>query len=401
MNGSIKYGLTVAWKKAAPARKTILDEEADDSEPETLGGTSEDATVEQIDSFSLKNAPIRQARTLPTKAKATINPPKRTLKKLDDDGEEFRQDVSTMAATKSRIKKAEEVDASIFDYDAFHDAKASVVEAKKEAAKQDAIDRKPKYINNLLDAAARRKQDQQIAKEKLLRRERENEGDEFADKEKFVTDAYKQQQEETRRLEEEEKNRLEEEEARKRKMGGGMQGFHRNLLDQTERLRQQEVEAAERVERGGTAKQSAAAAEQKRQTDAEIAAELKAKGIIIHLNEDGQITDKRELLSAGLNVAPAGRADGAGGSEHLRSDRRSGQLAFPRKDHTSQQAQRERQTKMMEEQLEASLKRKREEDDAQRDKEEREAKSKKTEAEVSDAKSRYLARKAAKEKVFG
>ena len=111
-----------------------------------------------------------------------------------------------MAASKSAVKAAEEIDATIFDYDSFHDAKSTVLEAKKEATRQDAIDRKPKYINNLLDAAARRKQDQQIAREKQLQRERENEGDEFADKETFVTGAYKQQQEETRRLEEEEKN---------------------------------------------------------------------------------------------------------------------------------------------------------------------------------------------------
>nr|OQO20153.1 hypothetical protein B0A51_10964 [Rachicladosporium sp. CCFEE 5018] len=398
MNSSVKYGLTVASKKAAPVRKTILDDE-DENEFEDI--KAQDEYVEELDTFSLKNAPSRKPANVPPRGKPTAAPPKRTLKKLDDDIDETaRQDASTMAANKARIKKAEAVDAAIFDYDAFHDAKASVVEAKKEAAKQDAIDRKPKYINNLLDAAARRKQDQQIAKEKLLQRERENEGDEFADKEKFVTGAYKLQQEETRTLEEEEKRKGEAEETRKRKMGGGMQGFHRNLLDQTERLRQQEVEAAERVEKEGGVKLSAAA-EEKRRTDAEVAAELKAKGVNVHLNEDGQITDKRELLTAGLNVAPAGKTNGGGGSEHLRSDRKAAQSAFQRKDHTSQQAQRERQTKMMEEQLEASLKRKREEDEEQRAKEEREAKSKKTETEVSDAKARYLARKAAKAKESG
>lgn len=40
-----------------------------------------------------------------------------------------------------------------------------------------------------------------------MQREREAEGDEFADKEAFVTQAYKDQMEEVRRAEEEEKQR--------------------------------------------------------------------------------------------------------------------------------------------------------------------------------------------------
>lgn len=46
------------------------------------------------------------------------------------------------------------------------------------------------------------------AEEKMMQREREMEGDEFADKEKFVTQAYKDQMEEVRRAEEEEKKRM-------------------------------------------------------------------------------------------------------------------------------------------------------------------------------------------------
>lgn len=42
----------------------------------------------------------------------------------------------------------------------------------------------------------------------MMQREREMEGDEFADKEKFVTQAYKDQMAEVRRAEEEEKKRL-------------------------------------------------------------------------------------------------------------------------------------------------------------------------------------------------
>lgn len=65
----------------------------------------------------------------------------------------------------------------------------------------------PKYIGGFLAAAATRKLDYLRAEEKLIQREREQEGDEFADKEAFVTQAYKDQMKEVRRAEEEEKRR--------------------------------------------------------------------------------------------------------------------------------------------------------------------------------------------------
>lgn len=397
---SLKYGLNLK-KAAPPKKKTILDDDPDEDD-EDNGVQQSGPSEEAIDSFG--GAPKKPGLNVPSRSKPQPKPkagqpPKPPSKHFNAEDEESRQDASAMAASKSAVKAAEEIDASIFDYDSFHDAKSTVHEAKKEATRQDAIDRKPKYINNLLDAAARRKQDQQVAREKQLQRERENEGDEFADKEKFVTGAYKQQQEETRRLEEEEKQRAEEEEKRKRQMGGGMQSFYRNMMDKSEKLHQDEIDAAMKLERDGGVKNID---EEKRRTDAELAAEMRSKGVNVHVNEDGVITDKRDLLTAGLNVAPANKSGEAGRSaDHLKSSNRPAQSAFPRKDAGSREAQRERQSRMVEEQMEATAKRKREEEDEQRAKEEREAKSKKTETDVSDAKARYLARKAAKEKAQG
>jgi coiled-coil domain-containing protein 55 len=68
-------------------------------------------------------------------------------------------------------------------------------------------DWKPKYIGSLLTSAATRKLDYIRAEEKVIQREREQEGDEFADKEQFVTQAYKDQMAEVRKAEEEEKRR--------------------------------------------------------------------------------------------------------------------------------------------------------------------------------------------------
>lgn len=66
---------------------------------------------------------------------------------------------------------------------------------------------KPKYISGLLTSAATRRLDYLRAEEKMIQRERQAEGDEFRDKDAFVTQAYKDQMAEVRRAEEEEKMR--------------------------------------------------------------------------------------------------------------------------------------------------------------------------------------------------
>lgn len=184
-------------------------------------------------------------------------------------------------------------------------------------------------------------------------------------------------------------------------MGGGMQTFYKSMMDQSDRQHQEAVEAAAQMEANGGSKKAGTDG-LKTKSDAELAAELKAKGVNIHVNEEGQITDKRELLSAGLNVGSSGKGGDKRGADHLRkSNQRDSTTAFPKRDQTSQQAQRERQSRMMEEQLATQTKRAREEEDEERARLEREAKSTKTKEDVSDAKARYLARKAAKERGEG
>lgn len=387
---SLKYGLNV--KKTAPstARRPIFDDEDGDDDGLPSG---EDVNVEEeIRSVGRNGFNNAKPRLAGSQKPGTHNPGHPPPRRKEDDE---RQDLSAIGAAKARVKVAEELDSSIFDYDSFHDAKTTVTEAKQAAARQDAVERKPKYINNLLESAARRKHDQLIAREKLLQKEREAEGDEFADKEKFVTGAYKEHQEEARKLEEEEKKAAEMEAERKRKLGGGMQGFYKTMMDQTERQHQETMEAAARIERDGGAK---ATGEKTEKSEAELAAELGAKGLNVQVNEEGQIVDKRELLSAGLNIAPANKSNNSsGGADHLRSSNRPAQAsAFQRQNAGGQQAQRERQSKMMEEQLAAQAKRAREEEDEERARLEKASKTQKTEKNVSDARARYLARKAAK-----
>lgn len=155
-------------------------------------------------------------------------------------------------------------------------------------------------MGNLLAAAEVRKRDQLRAKEKMLAKERELEGDEFADKEKFVTGAYKRQQEEMRRLEEEEVQKEKEAEERKRREGGGMKALYKNLLERDE-LKHKEVLKAVEEGMGKDDKDNGEGKEgRKEKSEVDLARE---KGAVI--NEEGQVVDKRQLLSAGLNAASA------------------------------------------------------------------------------------------------
>ena len=61
----------------------------------------------------------------------------------------------------------------------------------EQSGKKKVVDRKPKYIANLLKHAEIRNQEEERRKERKVQKEREAEGDEFADKEKFVTSAYR------------------------------------------------------------------------------------------------------------------------------------------------------------------------------------------------------------------
>ncbi|RMD42773.1 hypothetical protein DV735_g2332, partial [Chaetothyriales sp. CBS 134920] len=150
--------------------------------------------------------------------------------------------------------KVAAVDASVYDYDDAYESFSSAV--KKPTSENGNSNSNsnivgPKYMTNLLASSEQRKRDQLRAREKALLRERDKEGDEFADRDKFVT-------------------------------------------------------AAGDVD------------------ESKMAKDLNAKGARIVVNDDGDVVDKRQLLSAGLNVAPKPRSE----------------------------AQRERQTRMMERQLE-------------------------------------------------
>ncbi|KAM3967518.1 uncharacterized protein ACR2FA_010402 [Aphomia sociella] len=93
-------------------------------------------------------------------------------------------------------------DPTVYQYDELYDSMANKKEEKKAKVKEE---KKPRYIENLMKSASKRKIENERRIERQIQKEREMEGDEFADKEVFVTSAYKKKLEEMSLEEEREK----------------------------------------------------------------------------------------------------------------------------------------------------------------------------------------------------
>jgi coiled-coil domain-containing protein 55 len=311
-------------------------------------------------------------------ADAPNAPLKKTKPKISQYG-----DLSAQKAFRKNQDKALEVDPSIYDYDAAYDAIQASNEAKKAAEREQAEKGEAKYIANILAARDLREKDLLRAKDSKMQRERETEGDEFADKEKFVTGAYKRQQEELRQQEKEEARR--EELERKKRENFGQRAFLNNMLEQREKRHHDDVEAA------ASAQPSKASEAKVQKTDSQIAREMNEKGANIALTDDGEIADRRQLLKGGLNVMakPKVNPSPIDSKSKQRVD-----IARPSQP-LGTKGSRERQTRMMEAQLEQMMKRQADDEADEERQKEHAAKSQKTSADVSSARERYLARKAA------
>ncbi|KAG0197052.1 hypothetical protein BGX28_009434 [Mortierella sp. GBA30] len=310
-------------------------------------------------------------------------------------------------------------DATIFDYDGVFDQLKAVDRVKELARKQDSLDRKPKYVNALLQAAETRKRDRQIAEEKRIEREREKEGDLFKDKEQFITPAYKAQKEAMRLAEEE--DRKKEELLAKDKDGLLMQGFYRTMLDERTKLRPGAVTTTSE----GISKEALEVLEKEKQErqmdDRQRAMEARERGLNVILNDEGEIVDKRELLKGGLNIMKKPTVVSSSSSSSSRSDRdrqrsststydrdgayaaykeskyRSSQSHGRSRDEDPSQDQRARMTEQIERQLMEQEKQREEEEKTRQDSIREALKRKNQDDQVMDAKARYLARKKAAE----
>ncbi|THH16354.1 hypothetical protein EW146_g4270 [Bondarzewia mesenterica] len=265
------------------------------------------------------------------------------------------QNVELSKAARKRMEAEQKIDSTVFEYDEVWENMQEAKLRQKEAKEQESLERKvsiaislctvsemtrwhaqPKYISNLLSTAATRRLDHLRAEEKMIQREREAEGDEFKDKEAFVTQAYKDQMAEVKRAEEEEKERegmclpfnhilisesspfarrswilWAELERKKNGPSTGLAHFYRKMLEESEQMHEQTVAATMQSQ------QKAVQGPQgpipnltitkptdfTPKSDLELARLAREQGKEVELNEDNQIVDKRELLSAGLNLS--------------------------------------------------------------------------------------------------
>jgi coiled-coil domain-containing protein 55 len=401
---SFKFGLNLKNKAANPlaksavkpalGKKKALFDDVDDNDndqDDNVGSKAKTVnSAQEIGEFTFEDTLASAASEPPNPAPARKKkgqppaPPSKKPQSKEDDPTIVGYSASALEAEK-RAQEAVQGDASLYDYDAAYDALHAKSAAKAAAERDDAAQRRPKYMDALFESAEQRKKDQLRARDKLLQREREAEGDDFADKDKFVTGAYKTQQEEARKAEEEEKKRQEAEEEKKKKFG--MQGFHKQMLMEQERRHQEAVEAAAQALKEGVKPTEDV---EKQKSDAELVEELRKQGKNVIVNEDGQVADHRQLLSAGLNIIVKPKPASTAAASTAQTSGSKLVYANPK---PGRSGQRERQTQMIVEQLELASKRKADEEAEEQAKLQHASKSQKTATDINSAKERYLQRK--------
>ncbi|WWD22341.1 hypothetical protein CI109_106832 [Kwoniella shandongensis] len=329
---------------------------------------------------------------------------------------------------------AKAIDQSIFDYDNHYDAMKLAEQNIELSKKKETEERKPKYIESFLRSAETRRLDKLRAEEKMLARERENEGEEFEGKEKFVTGAYKKQMEEVRLAEEEEKKR--EEAIRKGQKGPGLTAFYKSMLDTDEAKHAAAVAATAGPSSASGQGPSLAIKpptaarnddfDDQEEYDPLLAREAKASGLNdqsskqkagstridelsgkeVEVNDEGEVVDKRSLLKAGLNIMKKPKPELP--SSLLTSQRSKDPLDGPYKSRAvgtaaSYAERMERERRRLADQMrdEAEKKKRDEEERLRREEEEarkrREGDDGEAERKRQEAKERYLARKRARE----
>ncbi|XP_031401544.1 nuclear speckle splicing regulatory protein 1-like [Punica granatum] len=151
--------------------------------------------------------PPSQQKKQPTRPR----PPLAGFRDDDDEDDAAERAVSQQTIRSRALKeieeqqqKALEEDPTIFDYDGVYD------KLKQEVARPRALDReerKPKYIMSLKKSVERRQREHEIIYERQIAKERSKDDHLYADKDKFVTSAYKRKLAEQDKWKEEERLR--------------------------------------------------------------------------------------------------------------------------------------------------------------------------------------------------
>lgn len=133
--------------------------------------------------------------------------------------------------TKKLQDEALAEDPSIFQYDEVYD---EIDNKRKEAklAKKSTEAKAPKYIGKLLETAEKRKKENERRIERQVQKEREAEGEQFKDKEAFVTSSYRKKLEEMKEAEEKEKREAYLENIGDVTKQQDLSGFYRHIYEQ-------------------------------------------------------------------------------------------------------------------------------------------------------------------------
>nr|CAG4641184.1 EOG090X0D2W [Eulimnadia texana] len=142
--------------------------------------------------------------------------------------------------------KALEEDPTVFQYDEIYD---SIEQQKDQEKPKQKVEKKPKYIANLLRCAEQRKVENERRVERKVQKEREAEGDTFKDKEAFVTPAYRAKLAELKKAEEEEKRKEQMEAILDVRKQQDMSGFYRHLYKQKFAEEEKEAEPEEETQK--------------------------------------------------------------------------------------------------------------------------------------------------------
>ncbi|GBB91067.1 hypothetical protein RclHR1_18190002 [Rhizophagus clarus] len=315
----------------------------------------------------------------------------------------INKDSSLSKSVQEQYKAALEEDPTVYSYDEVYDEMKNAEKKTLQALKglSGVSSNKPRYVNDLLRASEIRKRDYMLAQERKIQKEREAEGDEFDDKEKFVTQAYKEQQEELKKAEEEERKR------EKNAIGSNdSTKFYRNLLDQASTAKTAAIEAS-RLALSSNKKRTLSEDDEynkSQKTDKELAEEARASGKIVMLNDDDQIVDKRQLLSAGLNITKKKNTNysKSSSSSDYYDSRSHNNKRFDGNDKSKyyeEMRRRERQSREIEEQILKTQKEKEEEERKKHEELVKKFSRKADEKTISDAKARYLARQKEKKEL--
>ncbi|OAF68810.1 hypothetical protein A3Q56_03440 [Intoshia linei] len=171
-----------------------------------------------------------------------------------DSSNKYLKPLPKICATQKNITKKDKILAnealkeagpSIFQYDEVYDNMVAAKNKKLDSITDKHKKDKSRYIGNLVRAANKRKLEFELRQERIIEKERKEEGDQFQDKESFVTNAWKEKLEILKKEAELEKQQDLVEERMNVKNQMNLGGFYRNILEKTTNERNIDITTTE------------------------------------------------------------------------------------------------------------------------------------------------------------